>query len=293
MRKADIEQLSVDGLCAVYDGSCLDGSLVLIDDMAALPLPTTPRRMHGVLLMLCLEGEAHYVVNTVPYHVQRNDCVVVHDGMVLSDCHMLPGFSALGVMLTTHFLSMVIKEIHKATTLFLFTRQHPVFAMTADEVRAVRQYFAALKLKADDHDHHFRADVVRLLLSTMIYDLSNAVCRYRQIDGRSQTRAEDIFTQFINLVETHYRRERRVDWYAGELCLTPKYLSETVRRVSGRSPNKWIDHYVLLEMRVLLRETTMSLKEIARHLGYTTQSALGKFFKENVGMSPTNYRRSD
>jgi AraC-like DNA-binding protein len=62
--------------------------------------------------------------------------------------------------------------------------------------------------------------------------------------------------------------------------------------VSKRTPNEWIDNYVILEVRVLLRNTTMSIKEIAQQLNFPNQSFLGKFFKERVGMSPSDYRKS-
>ena len=80
-------------------------------------------------------------------------------------------------------------------------------------------------------------------------------------------------------------------WYAQQLCITPKYLSEMVKQVSRRTPNEWIDYYVTLEIRVLLRNSTMSIKEISQHLNFPNQSFLGKYFKEHVGMSPSNYRR--
>jgi len=62
--------------------------------------------------------------------------------------------------------------------------------------------------------------------------------------------------------------------------------------VSRRTPNEWIDNYVTLEIRVLLKNSSMSIKEIAQNLNFPNQSFLGKYFKEHVGMSPKEYRRS-
>jgi AraC-like DNA-binding protein len=76
------------------------------------------------------------------------------------------------------------------------------------------------------------------------------------------------------------------------MCITPKYLSETVKQVSRRTPNDWIDNYVVTELRVQLKNTTKSIKEIARDMNFPNQSFLGKYFKEHVGMSPMNYRRA-
>lgn len=292
MRRTELTLLSVEGLRSVYSGSSLGNSMIMVDELATLPLPEMPQRMHCVLLALCLKGEAHYSVNTESYSVGANDCIIIHDGAVVSDCSAGPGFSGIGVLLTTDFLNDVVKEIHEVSSLFLFTRQHPVFKMTPGEVASVREYFAALKLKVDDIDHHYRAHVVRLLLATMIYDLSNAAYRFKQLTDRKKTRAEDIFTRFISLVEANYREERRVGWYAQAMCLSPKYLSDAVRSISGRSPNKWIDYYLLVEIRVLLKETALSVKEIAGRLNYPSQAAFSRFFRKNVGMTPIKYRQS-
>ena len=81
-------------------------------------------------------------------------------------------------------------------------------------------------------------------------------------------------------------------WYASQLNISPKYLSEVVKQVSKRTPNDWIDHYVVLELRVLLKNSTKNIKEITEELHFPNQSFLGKYFKEHVGMSPSEYRRS-
>ena len=81
-------------------------------------------------------------------------------------------------------------------------------------------------------------------------------------------------------------------WYAQQLCISPKYLSEMVKQASKRTPNDWIDNYVIMEARVLLKNSAKSIKQIAEELHFPNQSFLGKYFKEHVGMSPTAYRKS-
>ena len=73
--------------------------------------------------------------------------------------------------------------------------------------------------------------------------------------------------------------------------ISPKYLAETVRLISRKTPNDWINYYVVLEMRVLLKNTTKSIKEITKYMNFPNQSFLGKYFKEHVGMSPSEYRK--
>ena len=125
----------------------------------------------------------------------------------------------------------------------------------------------------------------------MFYDMSGVIWRVEQQSTKGQTRADALFARFIRLLELHFRTERRVSWYAEQLCITPKYLSETVKLVSKRTPNEWIDSYVILEIRVLLKNSTKSIKEITDELCFPNQSFLGKYFKEHVGMSPTEFRK--
>ena len=154
-----------------------------------------------------------------------------------------------------------------------------------------KEYYGVIRSKLQVKDNRFRKDLIRTLLLAMFYDLSNVIYRTRQSSDNRQTRADIIFTKFIHLVEGNYKRERRVGWYAEQLCITPKYLSETVKQVSRLTPNEWIDNYVILEIRVLLKNSTRSIKEIAMEMNFPNQSFLGKFFKERVGMSPSEYRK--
>ena len=85
-------------------------------------------------------------------------------------------------------------------------------------------------------------------------------------------------------------QERSVTFYAEQLCITPKYFSMLVKKLSGKSAAQWIDNYVILEAKNLLKYSDMSIQEIAYQLNFSTQSFFGKYFKHQTGMSPTEYR---
>jgi AraC-like DNA-binding protein len=143
-----------------------------------------------------------------------------------------------------------------------------------------------------DQQNHYRTGLVKALLLAMFYDMSNVIWRVEQQESKSMTRHDVIFSQFIRLLGEHFRTERRVNWYAKQLCLTPKYLSEAIKLISKRTPNEWIDDYVVLEIRVLLKNSTKSIKEITEELHFPNQSFFSKYFKEHVGVSPSDYRKN-
>jgi AraC-like DNA-binding protein len=65
-----------------------------------------------------------------------------------------------------------------------------------------------------------------------------------------------------------------------------------VKQISGRTALEWIENYVTMELRVALKNSTKSIKEIAEDMNFPNQSFLGKYFKEHVGMTPSEYRKS-
>ena len=97
---------------------------------------------------------------------------------------------------------------------------------------------------------------------------------------------------FIKLVSEYHTSHRNVGFYADKLCLTPKYLSRVVRDVTGRSAPEWIDAFVILEAKNLLKYSGLAIKEIVYKLSFPNQSVFYKFFKSRTGMTPSEYRHS-
>ena len=269
----------------------LDNDLLLTERINEAPMPTEPRRMNFILIGLCIKGEVMYQLDTQKQVITPGDILIVTDRHVVDSYQHSPDMEGLCMMMSVNFFREIIQNVGDISSLFLFSRLHPVMRLEQKEINTFKEYFQAIKRKINDESNHFRKDLIKTLLLAMFYDLSNIIYRVKN-DGKPQTRAQIIFTKFIKLVEQNFRQERRVSWYAEQLCITAKYLSETVKSASQRTPNEWIDNYVILELRVQLKNSTKNIKEIAEELNFPNQSFLGKYFKEHVGMSPSKYRRS-
>ncbi len=291
MKYRELTDISIPEIRQKYDLSHIGDDLVLFEDLAKTPMPERPFRNRSVIVGLCLKGCFRYTADTTEYRAEPGDVIILHNGQVISGYTDDEGSVGIGIMMTYDFFHEIVKGVHELSSLFLFSRTHPVFRIADSEVQDVRKYFELIKEKVEDTSNHFRKDVVRTLISAMIYDLCDVIYRIQQSQDKRQTRAEKIFTEFIHLVEQNFRQERRVGWYGEQLCITSKYLSEIVRQASQRTPNEWINSYILTELRVQLKDTMKSIKEIAEDLHFPNQSSLGKFFKEHVGVSPSAYRK--
>lgn len=270
----------------------IEEDIILNDNLLRLPMATEPRRMTFIMLALCQQGEARYTLDTVEHTVKPGDIIIITDRHVVDNFSCTDDLRGLFMMLSVNFFYEAIRNVRDLSSLLIFTKNHPVVALSESEADVFRTYFYLMKGKLGETDNQFRREVVRTLFLAMFYDLSNVITRLQHFgDSPRLPRADELFTRFVKLVETHFREERRVGWYADQLNITPKYLSETVKQVSKRTPNEWIDSYVTLEARVLLKNSSKTIKEIAMLLNFPNQSFLGKFFKEHVGVSPSEYRK--
>ena len=270
----------------------MDNGLVLTDHIADAPIPQTPARMNFILMALCQQGTATYDIDTRQQTVKPGDLLFISEGHIVNNYQASSDFSCLCILVSTAYYHSFVQNVKNVSSLLLFSMNNPVVALTPREIEVYTNYYRVIGEKILDTRHHYQDELVKTWLLAMFYDMSNVIWRVERNEKKAQSRADVVFSRFIRLLEEHYRKERRVSWYAKQLAITPKYLSETVKEVSKRTPNDWIDHYVVLEIRVLLKNSTKSIKEITEELHFPNQSFLGKFFKEHVGMSPSKYRRS-
>ncbi|WP_349665788.1 helix-turn-helix domain-containing protein [Xylanibacter muris] len=270
----------------------IEDDIILFDKMDATIAAREPRRMTFILVALCMKGHAEFAVDTQMREVGENDVIVISERHVVDNFKASEDLECLCMIISTRFFYDIVKNVSDMSTLFLFSRNHPVTELSVSEVDLFRKYFFLLKEKTAERENRFRRDVVKTLVLAMFYDLSNIIYRINVCSERKQSRADVIFTDFIRLVEGNFKEQRRVGWYAGQMSITPKYLSEAVKQISRRTPNEWIDSYVTLELRVQLKNSAKSIKEIAMDMHFPNQSFLGKYFKEHVGMSPSEYRQS-
>lgn len=106
-------------------------------------------------------------------------------------------------------------------------------------------------------------------------------------------RIRDQFNLFMEIMEKEYRTHHDVNYYAGRLSVTPKHLTTITRRVSGKSAKELIDEYIVMQLKLTLTSTTVSIKEIAWDYNFPSTAFLCSYFSSRTGITPLQYRRSE
>lgn len=293
MKAKDITSVTMERLVGQYKMPHISHDVVLVDTLKTLPELTGARRLSLCMFMgVCTDGVASITVNGRKRIASRNNVMLITDESVVDNINFSPDFDGIGFFLSYKMLQEILKDIQNMSGLFLLTHNYSIFEITPDELETLRLYLGQMRKRIATPHRRYSLEVVRLLILTMIAEMREALERI--VQGREpedrQSRAERIFVQYIQLVEKHYKEQRQVQWYAAQMELSPKYLCEAISAVSRRSPNEWIDKFVTTEIRNRLRYTNKRISEIAAEMHFPTQSFFGKYFKDNVGVSPSDYR---
>ena len=144
-----------------------------------------------------------------------------------------------------------------------------------------------------DRGNRFRNTIVKNRLQNALLETCDKVMRSPQFDMRTNnqtSRRNELFNRFMGLVNQYGSTQREVSFYADQLCISTRYLSNIIHAISGRTAKELIDQSAIMEIKLLLQTTELSVQEIAYRLNFPDQSYLGRFFRKHTGESPTRYR---
>lgn len=120
---------------------------------------------------------------------------------------------------------------------------------------------------------------------------------YRIVDSTMSShypkgRREELFRLFIEQLNTH-RGKYDLAFYAKRMNISPQYLSRLVFEASGTAASDWINRAVTLQAKLLLRSSGHTVEQIAEELNFSTTPYFCRFFKREVGITPTAYRKNN
>lgn len=252
-----------------------------------------PCRIDAFIIGVGTEGETSVSFNLHEFRLKKDSMFIFTPKNILQ-VNSQQYFKADVIAISPDFMRRINIDIKNMMPLFLKFVENPTLALTPEESRSMRGMIAQIERETREPETHFSFDIVSGLIAATIYKVGDIMYHYLaehpEGQNNSHNRAKEYFKQFTHLLGEHFREERSVGFYARQLCITPKYLTTLIKRISGQSVSEWIDNYVILEAKTLLKYSTMSIQEIAYYLNFPNQSFFGSYFKRNTGMSPSQYK---
>ena len=255
-----------------------------------------PFRFDGILLVWCIKGRLSVSINLNDYILKENTLFLCVPGNIFKLNEIMSDEEELHyvcIAMSREFAADQKVDVNKTFSNGLSLMDDPSVALSEEESAMIADYIDMMG-KVARSELTYKKESIQSLWTSMIYIFAGVLDnRAKAKDpAESTNRSRLLFEQFISLVAKYHGQYRNVGFYADKLCLTPKYLSKLIKNATGRSAPEWIDAYVILEAKNMLKYSNETIKEIVYKLNFPNQSVFYKFFKARTGMTPSEYRNS-
>jgi len=267
----------------------IDDDFMILDNIKILPAFKYPFKIDVTTAMICTRGSLKGSVDMKRYTVQAPCFNVVLADQILQYEEISDDFEGLFIVISKRFSDSLFANVQERLPLFLSVKDNPTIPLSKEGLDIMKAYYGMFHKIISQKNNPNRLEIVRHLTLAFFYHTGSQM--HKLPSDEKKSKQELLLKNFLDLVQKHYKRERSVDFYANKICLTPKYLSTVIRQTSGKTAGEWIDEYVVMEAKALLKSTKMTIQQISDELNFPSQSFFGKYFKRQVGISPKEYKK--
>ena len=247
---------------------------------------------------ICTAGRAQFEYDGVKYTIEKNDLFLYMRRNIISNFMASSEFNCRQIWFTRS--EMWNLNMYSDTNLMdmVYLKQHPKAHLSDEDMSLLESYFQLLFHRMKDSSLILYHDIVRSLVSTLMLEMLALMRRDEekkteqdyQGDNSSGVHRRRLADQFMRMAEQSDGRIRKVDEFASQLNITPKYLSAILKETLNCRPSAVIQLFTMKAIEQRLRFTDMTMQEIANDLNFPNASFFGKYFKEHAGMTPLEYR---
>lgn len=253
-----------------------------------------PAKVNAFMLVVCSNGLIEMSYNIYRVRLTAGSMFLYHPGTILQ-IHALEPSDASILVFTREFVADLGVKFDNVPLQYHIVHERQSFPLSEDACAAlITMLDTTSHLVGLDSSNAYYHEMVkssfRSFIYRALYEINALYGMPAASSGASITHTNSQFERFMHLLQDNYMRHHSIKFYADSMNLTPKYLSLMIKRVSGRLATQWIDDYVVLEAKNLIRYSAMSIQEIAYTLNFPNQSFFGKYFKRHTGISPKAYR---
>lgn len=269
----------------------LQQDFVVLEDMHLVPLLNTEYVSQYFYIGLCRRGRTLGHYDYKPTDFKAGDICWLMPDHVVSHHSVTDDYSVLSVFITREYFQR-LKE-RGVLGKYHYLHHTPLVSLTPSQFDTIYQAFLLLGRLAESDSPH-RENMIASLIG-IISTMGDEFVRLHVPDISQKTLLhEDLFERFLDAVVRHHCESREVKFYADLLALTPKYFATVIKRTTGLAASEWINRYVMVEAKWLLRsQRQKSIQQIALHLGFSEQASFSRFFKGYEGLSPREFRERE
>lgn len=276
----------------------LDDDLIVLSDYSDSELidrynPHKQIKVSDVLFVFVKEGVLTGEINQTPIMLQKGDVLICKDARFVPAHFEKKDYKGYCFLASRRLIleSVPINSL-LVSAVSQFENNYIVIHLNENQKYNLSLYSDLCRSKMTPPITPTMREVLRMLIKCTLCELLEKPITDKQEVEQKVGQSEKIVMRFLNLLEQNAPRPRFIEYYASELCITAKHLSEVCKKVTGRTALQWITDYIVRDVRYYLLYTDLSVKEIVFALKFPNASFFGKYVRTHFGMSPTEFRVS-
>lgn len=250
---------------------------------------TTPVKFAATTWIFIMQGSCRADINLVSHDIKAPCLVNMRNTQILQPKYLSPDFKAAVIVMSKRFMERMFM-MNGNSPLYSISSRHSVVMIPQEDLPKYTEFLHSMREIMNDTENPYGSQA--LIYQTLLFVYKVVYRCYEPFRNEVVSRQGRMSDQFLQLVQENFRRERFLEFYAGKLKVTPKHLSRSIKMQTGYTAVEWIERFVILEAKVLLKSSNLNIQQIADELNFPSQSFFGKYFKKLTGMSPKEYRNS-
>ena len=242
--------------------------------------------------LVCLQGEGFFTYGGRPFHVKKYEALVINAPQQVHVVGQSEDLKVEVLAAPNDFLSNQLPANNYGIGGGISLYDNPIIQLSEKDAQTLVRDIHHIRDRIADTGHLFYRELIGGLALPLIYDLF-----YFHAKNHAPIFATDrsmyVVKELMALLESgRSKKYREVAYYAEQLNVTVKYLSNTVKRQTGKSVTYYIDRYTVPMIKEYLEHSALSIVQIAEEMNFTTPSYFSRYVTKHLGVSPKAYRES-
>lgn len=271
----------------------LEKDIIMSDKEKSAHMNNPIKYISTMTVILCVDGTIDFGLGLQHYQMETNDSLCMQSGVICELQNMGHGTKFCSIILNEDFYYPGLNNFVSSVLQKSFVK-NPVCSLSKERMEECVFIYKLIKNRLSESSQTVLLDeVIKGYVQALLYNIYSGYILQeedRNMVESKITRKQDLYNRFMELVQRDFIRERNIKYYANQLCITPRYLSQVVYKESGHYASEHIDNFVISEAKQLVRSRQYSILQISKMLNFTSLSFFGRYFKKSTGYSPKQYQ---
>lgn len=269
---------------------CSEGDIVTyerVKDLSRL----FPQKSMTNLVLHCSEGKARVRANNHFFDIDKGDVLICPPYVKINDVSRDDDFTCKAIRLSDHIIQSLLYDRIDVWHHAVYVNQMNVINMSNVYREEFGFYFSLIRLKTQNKDNNAPKDILLALVRALLLELCYLLENIHGTEKEPKlSQGKVLFNRFLSLISSSDVKRMPVAYYAGQLAISPKYLTMLCLKYSDKTASDWVIQYTVEEIRFYLKSSNLSIKEISAKLGFSNMSHFGSYVRKHLGASPSEFR---